>query len=320
MPVDDRLERGPRRAASIATALASLFGEFGFRSSGKREVCRRCRPSVRREQPTGSRRYQRDRHARGLRRGWSAELRQQKCVLVRYRDDQRLAALGRARRLFVRLEGRRGVVSAGPRAGGRAAARPGRHARSLRPILENPAIEKIGQNLKYDMIVLRAAGVELAGVAFDTMVASYLLDAGERNHNLDELAQRYLRPQDDQDRELIGTGKNQKRMDEVPRRAGGRLRGRGRRCCRCGCGRSWPSGLHETTLDKLFDELELPLIDVLVELEYNGIKVDVEPAGRAEPPVRRADGAAGAGDLRAGRAARSTSPRPSSFSRCCSTS
>src|SRR5262249_13599343 len=57
---------------------------------------------------------------------------------------------------------------------------------TLRPILENQAIEKIGQNLKYDMIVLRSAGVELAGVRFDTMVASYLLDAGERNHNLDE--------------------------------------------------------------------------------------------------------------------------------------
>ena len=59
---------------------------------------------------------------------------------------------------------------------------------ALRPILEDPAVEKIGQNLKYDMIVLRAAGVELAGVGFDTMMASYLLEAGQRNHNLDDLA------------------------------------------------------------------------------------------------------------------------------------
>jgi DNA polymerase-1 len=62
---------------------------------------------------------------------------------------------------------------------------------ALRPVLENPAIEKIGQNLKYDMIVLRSAGVHLAGARFDSMVASYLLDAGQRNHNLDELALRY---------------------------------------------------------------------------------------------------------------------------------
>ena len=85
-------------------------------------------------------------------------------------------------------------------------------------MLENPAIEKIGQNLKYDMIVLRAAGVEVAGVQFDTMVASYLLDAGERNHNLDELAGRYLDHTTIKIEELIGSGKNQKRMDEVPRR------------------------------------------------------------------------------------------------------
>ena len=86
----------------------------------------------------------------------------------------------------------------------------------MRPILENPAIAKIGQNLKYDMIVLRNVGVRLAGAAFDTMVASYLLDAGERNHNLDDLAERYLDHTTIKIGELIGKGKNQKRMDEVP--------------------------------------------------------------------------------------------------------
>ncbi len=65
---------------------------------------------------------------------------------------------------------------------------PAETLEALRPVLENPPIEKVGQNLKYDMIVLRTAGVEVAGAQFDTMVASYLLDAGERNHNLDELA------------------------------------------------------------------------------------------------------------------------------------
>src|SRR5207253_640609 len=78
-----------------------------------------------------------------------------------------------------------------------------------------PGIEKVGQNLKYDMIVLRAAGVRLAGVSFDTMIASYLLDAGERNHNLDELARRYLNHTNIAIEELIGTGKNQKCMDQV---------------------------------------------------------------------------------------------------------
>ena len=93
---------------------------------------------------------------------------------------------------------------------------PPRRSTALRPVLENPAIAKIGQNLKYDMIVLRNVGVTLAGMAFDTMVASYLLDAGERNHNLDDLAKRYLNHTTIKIGELIGKGKNQKRMDEVP--------------------------------------------------------------------------------------------------------
>src|SRR5260221_14710056 len=66
------------------------------------------------------------------------------------------------------------------------------------------------------MDVLRSAGVELAGARFDTMVASYLRGAGERNHNLDELALRYLKHTTTKITELIGSGKNQKRMDEVP--------------------------------------------------------------------------------------------------------
>ncbi|MEE8450872.1 MAG: DNA polymerase I, partial [Thermoguttaceae bacterium] len=145
----------------------------------------------------------------------------------------------------------------------------------LRPILEDPEIEKIGQNLKYDMIVLRSAGVELAGVAFDTMVADYLLEAGRRGHNLDELASRYLGHTTTKITELIGTGKNQKRMDEVPVAqvvdyAGEdamlplRLRP------------ILAKSMEETGVNDLFTNLELPLIDVLVEIEHNGIRVDVE--------------------------------------------
>ena len=106
----------------------------------------------------------------------------------RHRNDARHAALGRDRRLLVRLRAGRGVLRPGPRPGRRDGARSGRHARRAPAGARKPDIAKIGQNLKYDMIVLRNVGVELAGAAFDTMVASYLLDAGERNHNLDDLA------------------------------------------------------------------------------------------------------------------------------------
>ena len=146
---------------------------------------------------------------------------------------------------------------------------------ALREVLENPEIGKIGQNLKYDMIVLRAAGVELQGVQFDTMVASYLLDAGERNHNLDELAQRYLNHTNIKISELIGSGKNQKRMDEVPVAAITAYAAEDADVPL----RLLPmlaEKLSASELTELFETLELPLIEVLVELEHNGIRVDVE--------------------------------------------
>ncbi len=145
----------------------------------------------------------------------------------------------------------------------------------LRPLLEDPVIGKIGQNLKYDMIVLRNAGVELAGVAFDTMVAAYLLDAGARNFKLSELSKRYLDRSASEIDELIGSGRNQKRMDEIPVEkvldyaAEDALL-------------PWQlrpilaEGLADAELQSLFADLELPLIEVLVEMESNGIKVDVD--------------------------------------------
>ncbi|HMC12308.1 MAG TPA: DNA polymerase I, partial [Pirellulaceae bacterium] len=146
---------------------------------------------------------------------------------------------------------------------------------ALQPILENPAIEKIGQNLKYDTIVLRGIGVELRGLAFDTMVADYLLEPGERSHNMDDMARRHLCHQTITIDQLIGTGKNQKRMDEVPVAAITQYAAEDAdvplRLAEVLEPRLKGSGLYE-----LFADLEMPLIDVLVEMEWNGIRVDVE--------------------------------------------
>jgi len=84
----------------------------------------------------------------------------------------------------------------------------------LRPILENPNVKKVGQNLKYDCVVLRNAGVNLQGIAFDTMLADYLLRNGA-THNLDDMAEHYLQYKTTKIESLIGKGKNQKRMDAV---------------------------------------------------------------------------------------------------------
>jgi DNA polymerase I len=157
--------------------------------------------------------------------------------------------------------------------GGETVVDPAAVADALRPILENAAIAKIGQNLKYDMIVLRSAGIRLAGATFDTMVASYLLDAGERNHNLDDLASRYLNHANIKISELIGKGKNQKRMDEVPIALVGpyaaedadvplRLKP------------LLETRLDETGLEKLNETVEVPLVEVLADMEFVGIRVD----------------------------------------------
>ena len=145
---------------------------------------------------------------------------------------------------------------------------------ALRPILEDPSIKKIGQNLKYDIVVLRNDGTVMQGTVFDTMVADYLLESGERNHGLDELAKRYLNHTNTKISELIGKGKNQKRMDEVsvelvkhyacedadvPLRLEAILKPR----------------LADSGFQTLFTDLEIPLIDVLAEMEFNGIAIDV---------------------------------------------
>lgn len=149
----------------------------------------------------------------------------------------------------------------------------------LRGVLEDPAVEKVGQNLKYDAIVLRAAGIRLAGLTFDTMVASYLLDAGQRNHNLGELAERYLNRRSVSIKELIGAGKQQKRMDQVPVEQVGPYAAEdadvplrlapilGRR-------------LEVAELRRLFDTVEMPLVEVLAEMEYHGVKIDCQRLGQ----------------------------------------
>jgi DNA polymerase-1 len=144
---------------------------------------------------------------------------------------------------------------------------------ALRPILENSKIRKLGQNLKYDAIVLRNYGITLAGLAFDTMIANYLLDAGGRSHNLDDLALKYLNHTTIKIDALIGKGKDQKRMDEVPVADVGTYAAEDA---------DIPLRMHpileerlgEVSLTELNETLEVPLIEVLADLEFTGVRVD----------------------------------------------
>lgn len=145
----------------------------------------------------------------------------------------------------------------------------------LRPILENPGIAKIGHNIKFDLIVLRSAGANVRGPLIDTMVADYLIDPGRRNHTLDDLALRYLNEKTTGIKELIGVGKNEITMDRVPLAI----------ISNYACEdvdvpiRIVPLArqtLASLELEGLFRDLEMPLIEVLAEMEFNGIRVDVK--------------------------------------------
>ena len=145
--------------------------------------------------------------------------------------------------------------------------------RALQPFLEDPCFAKIGQNLKYDQVVLRTAGIQLAGVQFDTMVASYLLAAGERSHNLDQLAHRYLGHTTIKIDSLIGKGKNQICMDQVEVAQVGPYAAEDAVIPL----RLFPilqAGLLAQGLTQLNSTVEVPLIGILAEMEYQGVSVD----------------------------------------------
>jgi len=145
----------------------------------------------------------------------------------------------------------------------------------LRPILENPNIEKIGQNIKYDYIVLCRAGVHMKGLAFDTMLASYLLSAGRRRHGLDALALEELGVQPIALKDLIGTGKKQIKMNEVALDKVTPYAAEDADLTLQLMEKFQPR-LAELGLARLFCDLEMPLVRVLGDMEMTGITV--EPA------------------------------------------
>ncbi|GIW78348.1 MAG: DNA polymerase I [Gemmatales bacterium] len=144
---------------------------------------------------------------------------------------------------------------------------------ALKDIFENPNIEKINQNIKYDWVVLRQQGVELSGVVGDPMLADYLLHAGDRIHRLDDLSLRYLNHRMIPIAALIGKGKKQISMAEVPLPKIAEYAGEDADV-------AWrltallEAELQKAHLDKLYAELEIPLIEVLADLEFNGVRVD----------------------------------------------
>lgn len=145
----------------------------------------------------------------------------------------------------------------------------------LRAMLEDAAVKKIAQNAKYDVLVLRGAGVRLAGLSFDTMLASYVLDPGRRSHGLDLLALEFLGHTMTAYEQLCGKGKQQLPFDVVPVDAARdyscedvdvtiRLRA------------VLEPMLAEHAMLTLLQEMEVPLVTVLADMEWEGIAIDMD--------------------------------------------
>ncbi|MCD6292077.1 MAG: DNA polymerase I [Deltaproteobacteria bacterium] len=145
----------------------------------------------------------------------------------------------------------------------------------LRPFLANPKVKKWGQNIKYDAIVLQQAGLVLEGIAFDSMVASYLLNPTRHRHGLDALALEYLGHTPITFKEVVGTGRNQVTMDKIsPEKVSDYA-------CEDAqlaflLTQILAPKLKNDDLDDLFTKIELPLIEVLQRIEMNGVYLDVQ--------------------------------------------
>ncbi len=142
----------------------------------------------------------------------------------------------------------------------------------LSPMLKDKNIKKIGQNIKYDTLVLKSAGIEMQGIFFDTMIAAYLIDP-ESRFNLDDLAEKYLNYKTIHYEELVGKGKNEISITEVPLEKiseyaiedadiAYRLY------------KLFVTKLKAEGLEKLFYDIEMPLVSTLAQMEWTGVKID----------------------------------------------
>lgn len=143
----------------------------------------------------------------------------------------------------------------------------------LKPILENPAIQKVGQNFKYDLTIFARNGIDVQGVAFDTMLESYVLNSTGR-HNMDELAKRYLGHQTITFEEIAGKGKNQLTFNQIPLEKAAEYAAEDADVTMKLQQVLWEKLSKEPTLEKLFKEMELPLLGVLSRMERRGVLID----------------------------------------------
>jgi DNA polymerase-1 len=160
----------------------------------------------------------------------------------------------------------------------------------LKPIMENSGILKIGQNIKYDILVLGHYGIDVQGISFDTMIASYLLNPGKTSHGLDAIALEYLNYKTTTYQEVAGSGKKQIGFHEVDVATATRYSGEDADITLRLKQKLSPM-LREQNLDTLFRTMEMPLMKVLADMERAGVKIDAAFLGTMSQKLARDMGA-----------------------------
>ena len=159
---------------------------------------------------------------------------------------------------------------------------------ALKPLLEDPARPKVGQNLKYDMSVLARYGIELEGVRFDTMLESYVLDSTAARHDMDSLALKYLQHRTIHFEEVAGKGAKQLTFDQVALEQAAPYAAEDAEVTLRLHHTLWPRLAALEGPKTVFEAIEMPLVPVLSRMERRGVKVDREVlAAHSEELTRR---------------------------------
>ncbi|MFP1863402.1 DNA polymerase I [Lonsdalea quercina] len=144
----------------------------------------------------------------------------------------------------------------------------------LKPLLEDPAVLKVGQNLKYDRGVLARYNIELQGMAFDTMLESYVLDSVGGRHDMDSMASRYLQHKTISFEEIAGKGKNQLTFNQIPLEQAAVYAAEDADVTLHLHQKLWEKLEKEPELRNVFDNIDMPLVPILSRMERNGVLID----------------------------------------------
>jgi len=144
----------------------------------------------------------------------------------------------------------------------------------LKPLLEDPQRPKVGHHLKYDRNVLANHGITLAGIRFDTMLESYILDSTATRHDMDSVALKYLDHKTIRYEEVAGKGANQLTFNEVPIETASPYAAEDADITLRLHQHMWPKICAEKKLEEIYNEIEMPLVIVLSDMERTGVMID----------------------------------------------